>query len=358
MSEEDIAKTEQEPQAPAEEKDSYVGPDGKTYLRAPVAAEKAREFAMNMLKKAREEKAKAEAEDPAEEVPAEPPDDKPKPRNVVLDRDVEVYVYESAVDAWNDKPKFGPARFNRNLYKLAEGLENIGKQHPNCFVRIWNVENPQLSDELQKGQGRYRARALPSVPSMIGRRVQADGEPHDGFNNSEERDLANLYSGDHPTLPDDVYPTEIAKNICLQLVIPDEQFVIRIRALCAEASVRGNLDCATFTAVFGGKAVGFNYATDSKSIAPDSLVQLFEASRAYSGMMHDTIKSANPYIVFPSDERRAEELRLIQAGKDAIAGKLVKKDPEIVLPGSVAGSTVGKDGVARPPEPTTIVSLN
>ena len=346
MSEEDIAKTEQEPQAPAEEKDSYVGPDGKTYLRAPVAAEKAREFAMNMLKKAREEKAKAEAKDPAEEVPAELPDDKPKPRNVVLDRDVEVYVYASGVDAWNDKPKFGPARFNRNLYKLAEGLENIGKQHPNCFVRVWNVENPQLSDELQKGQGRYRARALPKVLDLIPREQPV------------AKDIYELYAGEHPTLPDDVYPTELAKNVCLQLVIPDEQFVIRIRALCAEASVRGNLDCATFTAVFGGKAVGFNYATDSKSIAPDSLVQLFEASRAYSGMMHDTIKSANPDIVFPSDERRAEELRLIQAGKDAIAGKLVKKDPEIVLPGSVAGSTVGKDGVARPPEPTTIVSLN
>ena len=337
------------------DKDSYVGPDGKTYLRAPVAAEKAREFTMHMIQKAKEERAKAEAAAKAVADPAEPVESakgQPKPRNVTLDRDVEVYVYESGPDAWNEKPAFGPARFNRNLYRLAEGLENLAKQHPRSFVRVWNVENPQLSDELQEGQRRYRARALPKVSDIVA--VDPTGDPKgDGA-----KELLNLYSGEHPTLPDDVYPIEIAKNICLQLVVPDEQFVLRIRAICAEASVRGNLDCSTFTAVFGGKAVGFNYATDSKAIPAESLVQLFEASRAYSGMLHDTIKTANPDVVFPSDVRREEELRLIQAGKDALSGKLVRKEPEIVLPASVAGSRMGEDGIARPPEPTTVVSLN
>ena len=333
------------------DKDSYVGPDGKTYLRAPVAVKKACEFASLMAKKAMEEKEKAEAAKSLQKDGA--PDNAKKARNVTLDRDVEVYVYASGPDAWNEKPAFGPARFNRNLYRLAEGLDNLAKKHPRSFVRVWNVENPQLSDELKEGQSRYRSRALPKVSDIVAVDLST-GDPE----GDDAKELLDLYRGEHPTLPDDVYPIEIAKNICLQLVVPDEQFVLRIRAICSEASVRGNLDCSTFTAVFGGKAVGFNYATDSKAIPAESLVQLFEVSRAYSGMLHDTIKAANPNVVFPSDVRREEELRLIQAGKDAIAGKLVRKEPEIILPGSVAGSTVGDDGVARPPEPTTIVSLD
>lgn len=351
-----------DPQAENEikDEDTYVGPDGNRYPKASVAVDRAREFTQRMLQKAREERAKEQACKAGAEGNPEAPKE-PHKRSVVLDRDVEVYVYATAVDVWNDKPKFGPARFNRNLYKLAEGLENLAKIHKDCFVTIWNVENEQLSEPPAEGEKRYRSRALPSVSSMIGRRVQSEGEPNDGFNSPEERDLANLYSGDHPTLPDTAYPIEVAKNVCLELLVPDQDIVLRIRALCAEASVRSNLDCATFTAVFGGRAVGFNYATDSKAIPAESLVQLFEASRGYSGMLHDTIKTANPKVVFPSDERRAEELRLIEEGRKAIRMKqtlLKTPEREIVLPASVAGSTMGADGVARPPEPTTIVSLD